>query len=86
MKKLRPHKVDWEQIERFLGSAEKKLASAKKILAFVTSGGRRTEGTADSSSDPRRVLLRMTTVQRVPGNGEHVAPDGKTPARCRRYE
>ena len=164
MKKLKPHKVDWEQIERFLRSAEKKLASAKKILAFdeeaclqlayeamlkaslgfmfshgfrarsqpghhiafgcestrnmlvfspcstvsggsetwlfmttrdrflartrnelsrrpaniyelsaqtLTRGGRRAEGTADSSSDPRRVLLRMTTVQRIPGNGEH---------------
>jgi len=34
MKKLRPQKVDWAQIERFLLSAEKKLASANKILAF----------------------------------------------------
>lgn len=34
MKKLTPHKVDWAQIERFLASAEKKLASAQKILAF----------------------------------------------------
>ena len=34
MKKLKPHNVDWDQIERFLGSAEKKLASAKRILAF----------------------------------------------------
>ena len=34
MKKLKPHKVDWEQIERFLASAERKLASAHKILAF----------------------------------------------------
>ncbi|HKO05794.1 MAG TPA: HEPN domain-containing protein [Candidatus Acidoferrales bacterium] len=34
MKKLKPQKVDWAQIERFLLSAEKKLASAKKILAF----------------------------------------------------
>lgn len=34
MKKLRPQKVDWAQIERFLQSAEKKLASAHKILAF----------------------------------------------------
>jgi hypothetical protein len=34
MKKLKPHKVDWAQIERFLASAEKKLASAHKILAF----------------------------------------------------
>jgi len=34
MKKLRPQKVDWAQIERFLLSAEKKLASAHKILAF----------------------------------------------------
>ncbi len=34
MKKLKPHKVDWPQIERFLQSAEKKLASAHKILAF----------------------------------------------------
>lgn len=34
MKKLRPHKIDWAQIERFLKSAEKKLASAHKILAF----------------------------------------------------
>jgi len=34
VKKLRPHRVDWEQIERFLQSAEKKLTSAQKILAF----------------------------------------------------
>ena len=34
MKKLKPQKVDWTQIERFLQSAEKKLASAHKILAF----------------------------------------------------
>ena len=34
MKKLKPHKVDWAQIERFLQSAEKKLSSAHKILAF----------------------------------------------------
>lgn len=34
MKKLNPHKVDWEQIDRFLASAEKKLLSARKILAF----------------------------------------------------
>ncbi len=34
MKKLKPHKVDWAQIERFLASADKKLASAQKILAF----------------------------------------------------
>ncbi len=34
MKKLRPQQVDWAQIERFLQSAEKKLASARKILAF----------------------------------------------------
>lgn len=34
MKKLKPHKVDWAQIERFLESAEKKLVSAHKILAF----------------------------------------------------
>src|SRR5260370_41336750 len=34
MKKLKPHKVDWPQIERFLASADKKLASAQKILPF----------------------------------------------------
>jgi len=34
VKKLKPQKVDWAQIERFLQSAEKKLASASKILAF----------------------------------------------------
>ena len=34
MKKLRPHGVDWAQIERFLQSAEKKLTSAYRILAF----------------------------------------------------
>ena len=34
MKKLKPHSVDWAQIERFLVSADKKLASAEKILAF----------------------------------------------------
>src|SRR5712664_2824170 len=34
MKKLKPHTVDWVQIERFLASADKKLACAQKILAF----------------------------------------------------
>ena len=34
MKKVKPHAVDWAQIERFLASADKKLASAHKILAF----------------------------------------------------
>ena len=34
MKKVKPHTVDWAQIERFLTSANKKLASAHKILAF----------------------------------------------------
>ena len=34
MKKLRPQRVDWGQIDRFLQSAEKKLVSAHKILAF----------------------------------------------------
>ena len=34
MKKVKPHTVDWAQIERFLTSADKKLASAHKILAF----------------------------------------------------
>jgi uncharacterized protein (UPF0332 family) len=34
MKKLKPHVTDWAQIERFLASADKKLASARKILAF----------------------------------------------------
>jgi hypothetical protein len=34
MKELQPHTVDWAQIERFLASADKKLASAYKILAF----------------------------------------------------
>ena len=34
MKKLKSHTVDWAQIDRFLASADKKLASAHKILAF----------------------------------------------------
>ena len=34
MRKIKPHKVEWAQIDRFLASAEKKLASAHKILAF----------------------------------------------------
>ena len=33
-KKLKLHTVDWAQIERFLASADKKLASAHKILRF----------------------------------------------------
>ncbi|MBV8205922.1 MAG: hypothetical protein JO041_03950 [Acidobacteria bacterium] len=33
-KKLKSHTIDWAQIERFLASADKKLASAHKILAF----------------------------------------------------
>src|ERR1051326_8811655 len=34
MKKLKPHTIDWAQIDRFLAGADKKLASARKILAF----------------------------------------------------
>jgi hypothetical protein len=34
MKKFNPHTVDWAQIDRFLASADKKLASAHKILVF----------------------------------------------------
>ena len=34
MKKLKSQNVDWAQIERFVKSAEKKLASAYKILVF----------------------------------------------------
>ena len=34
MKKLKPQVVDWAQIDRFLVSADKKLASAHRILAF----------------------------------------------------
>jgi hypothetical protein len=34
MKQFKPHGVDWLQIDRFLASAGKKLASAQKILAF----------------------------------------------------
>ncbi len=34
MKKFKPQAVDWPQIGRFLESAERKLASARKILAF----------------------------------------------------
>jgi uncharacterized protein (UPF0332 family) len=34
MKKLKPHAADWAQIDRFLASADKKLASAHKILVF----------------------------------------------------
>lgn len=34
MSKLKPQKVDWKQIERFLGSADQKLATAEKILAI----------------------------------------------------
>jgi uncharacterized protein (UPF0332 family) len=34
MNRLKPHSVDWAQIQRFLQSADKKIASARKILAF----------------------------------------------------
>ena len=34
MRRFKPHKVDWAQIDRFLASAEKKLASGYRILAF----------------------------------------------------
>jgi uncharacterized protein (UPF0332 family) len=34
MKKFKPYSIDWAQIDRFLASAERKLASAHKILAF----------------------------------------------------
>lgn len=34
MRKLKPHTVDWPQIDRFLASADRKLASAHKILQF----------------------------------------------------
>jgi uncharacterized protein (UPF0332 family) len=34
MKKLKPQRIDWAQIDRFLAGASKKLTSAQKILAF----------------------------------------------------
>lgn len=34
MKKVKSHRFDWTQIERFLQSAERKLASAHRILSF----------------------------------------------------
>jgi len=34
MSTIKPHTVDWVQIDRFLQSADKKLASAHKILAL----------------------------------------------------
>jgi hypothetical protein len=34
MRKLKPHAVDWAQIDRFLANADKKLATARKIQAF----------------------------------------------------
>lgn len=34
MKNIKPHAVNWPQIERFLESAERKLASARKIIVF----------------------------------------------------
>lgn len=34
MQKFKQHPVDWAQVERFLLGAEKKLTSARKILAF----------------------------------------------------
>src|SRR5258707_14226890 len=34
MKTISQHTVDWAQLERLLASADKKLASAHKILAF----------------------------------------------------
>ena len=34
MKRLKPQTVDWAQIDRYLASAERELASAHKILAF----------------------------------------------------
>jgi len=35
MKKLKPHAVDWAQIDRFLASADKKLASVAKFLLLM---------------------------------------------------
>jgi uncharacterized protein (UPF0332 family) len=34
VKKLKPHKTDWPQVERFLQSAGRKLESARKAIAF----------------------------------------------------
>jgi uncharacterized protein (UPF0332 family) len=34
MKRFKPQSVDWPQIDRFLASADRKLASARKILEF----------------------------------------------------
>lgn len=34
MSAVKPHPIDWAQIQRFLESADKKLASARRILAF----------------------------------------------------
>src|ERR1700733_10322295 len=34
MEKVKSHPIDWAQLERFLAGAEKKLASAQKMLTF----------------------------------------------------
>jgi hypothetical protein len=34
MSLLRPHPIDWSQIERFIRSAEKKLETARKLVDF----------------------------------------------------
>jgi hypothetical protein len=34
MKKVKPHAVDWAQLERFLASSDRKLDSTHKIPAF----------------------------------------------------
>lgn len=34
MKNVKPHTIDWPQIERFLESADRRLASARRIVEF----------------------------------------------------
>ena len=62
MKKLKPHRVDWVQIKRFLQSAERKLASAHKILLF------------DEEAFLQQAYEAMLKAVEAPGRSETILP------------
>src|SRR5205807_5405211 len=65
MNKLKPQKVDWPQIERFLQSAEKKLASANKILAFDEEASLRSDAQSLTVQPPQCCSLRLKSFRTI---------------------
>jgi hypothetical protein len=83
MKKLRPHTVDWAQIERVLASADKKLASAPKVLAFDEEACLQQACEATLKASLGFMFSRGFRVRSQPGHRDGGEGEGRPPRRGR---